>query len=133
MKKILVLVLAAAVSLSGCAGSKSQRLRNDYDSLSARVDALEKKQEYTSTSTEVVDVNYTSKGTTSLNEKVVSMSSRDVQSALKEAGYYNGPIDGKIGPKSRSAIKEFQADNGLKVDGIVGTNTKKALVKFLVN
>ena len=60
-----------------------------------------------------------------------SMTKKDIQRALKNAGYYYGPIDGKLGKKSRKAIKEFQADNGLKVDGIVGRKTKKALLKHL--
>ena len=56
---------------------------------------------------------------------------RDIQRALKNAGYYDGPVDGKLGPKSRKAIKEFQSDKGLKVDGIAGTKTKTALAAYL--
>ncbi|MBD3380065.1 MAG: hypothetical protein GF408_06360 [Candidatus Omnitrophica bacterium] len=61
----------------------------------------------------------------------ISMSKREIQKALKNAGYYYGPIDGKIGNKSKRAIREFQADHGLKVDGIVGSQTKQALLKYL--
>ena len=42
-------------------------------------------------------------------------------------GYYSGNIDGILGTKSVQAIKNFQRDYGLTVDGIVGKNTLKAL------
>lgn len=50
-----------------------------------------------------------------------------IQQRLKELGYYNGAIDGILGNKSITAIKNFQRDYGLTVDGIVGKNTLKAL------
>ncbi len=49
--------------------------------------------------------------------------SRDVQIALKNAGYYNGEIDGKIGPSTRTAIRAFQEANGLTADGVCGKGT----------
>lgn len=39
------------------------------------------------------------------------------QSALSRMGYYNGPIDGDIGPGSRAAIRRYQMRNGLTVTG----------------
>lgn len=48
---------------------------------------------------------------------------RDLQRALKGAGYYNGDIDGEIGPGTRSAIRKFQSDNGLEADGVCGAKT----------
>jgi peptidoglycan hydrolase-like protein with peptidoglycan-binding domain len=50
-----------------------------------------------------------------------------IQTALKNAGYYKGTIDGKIGPKSIKAIEAFQNDNGLKADGKVGRKTWEIL------
>ncbi|MBI4972883.1 MAG: peptidoglycan-binding protein [Candidatus Omnitrophica bacterium] len=47
----------------------------------------------------------------------------EIQTALKNANYYTGPIDGKIGPLSKEAIKKFQQDNGLEADGKVGSKT----------
>lgn len=46
-----------------------------------------------------------------------------IQKALKKAGYYQGPLDGKIGPRTRAAVEAFQADNGLTADGVVGRKT----------
>lgn len=56
---------------------------------------------------------------------------RQIQTALYNAGYDPGPIDGKMGKKTKLAIKEFQKDNGLKPDGIVGNQTWSKLGKYL--
>lgn len=53
-----------------------------------------------------------------------------IQQALKNAGYYNGPIDGKIGPSTRKAVRAFQKDNGMKPDGVVGKGTWKRLQSY---
>jgi hypothetical protein len=50
-----------------------------------------------------------------------------VQSALSLLGYDVGPIDGIIGPRTRLAIMLFQIDHGLRLDGIAGPLTLKAL------
>ena len=42
-----------------------------------------------------------------------------VQERLAQQGYYNGPIDGDIGPGSRHAIANYQADHGLPVNGSI--------------
>ena len=56
--------------------------------------------------------------------------SMEIQTALKNAGYYSGSVDGKIGPKSKKAIKDFQQANNLTVDGKVGPKTWEALNKY---
>jgi peptidoglycan hydrolase-like protein with peptidoglycan-binding domain len=53
-----------------------------------------------------------------------------IQTALKNAGLYNGSIDGKIGPGTRKAIEAFQKDHNLKVDGKVGPKTWTALEPY---
>lgn len=55
----------------------------------------------------------------------------EIQTALGHAGFYAGKIDGKIGPKSKQAIEDFQKANGLKVDGKVGPKTWEALSRHL--
>jgi Putative peptidoglycan binding domain len=52
-----------------------------------------------------------------------------VQSALARRGYYEGQVDGVIGPGTRSAIREFQRDNGLQVTGRIDSQTVQALRK----
>ena len=56
---------------------------------------------------------------------------REIQQALKNAGFYQGSIDGKVGPQTREAIKEFQRANGLHVDGVVGRQTWERLAPYL--
>lgn len=48
---------------------------------------------------------------------------REIQTALKNAGYYAGNIDGKSGPMTKKAIEEFQKANSLTADGKVGPKT----------
>lgn len=60
-----------------------------------------------------------------------TLPSRDIQKALKNAGYYTGPVDGRIGSATRSAIKQFQEDQGLTADGVCGRRTWTKLQQFL--
>jgi hypothetical protein len=51
-----------------------------------------------------------------------------VQSRLANLGYYSGPVDGKVGPKTKAAIRAFQrAHPPLRVDGICGPKTRAKL------
>ena len=43
----------------------------------------------------------------------------DVQRRLARAGYYRGPIDGVMGPGTRFAIRAYERDHGLRVDGAI--------------
>lgn len=52
---------------------------------------------------------------------------RTVQDKLLRWGYYDGRVDGVYGARTYRAVRKFQAKNGLKVDGVVGTSTAKAL------
>ena len=46
-----------------------------------------------------------------------------LQVVLKSYGYYDGKIDGQFGSKSRNALIQFQSNNSLIADGVVGNNT----------
>lgn len=50
---------------------------------------------------------------------------KKLQQSLIDAGYDVGKsgVDGKYGPATESAVKRYQEDNGLSVDGIAGNNT----------
>ena len=61
----------------------------------------------------------------------VDASPQDVQLALKNAGYYDGAVDGKLGPRSQKAITDFQMDHDLESDGIVGRQTWLKLKTYL--
>lgn len=47
----------------------------------------------------------------------------NVQLALRDLGYYRGPIDGLIGPETRSALAAYQQDQGLVVTSAVDEPT----------
>lgn len=56
------------------------------------------------------------------------MTNEQKQCLLKYLGYYKGKIDGIFGKLSREATTEFQKGfGGIKVDGIAGEETEKAL------
>jgi len=52
---------------------------------------------------------------------------KELQQALKDKGFYNGPVDGDIGPKTRAAVKAFKIANGLIANSIAGPKVKKLL------
>ena len=54
-----------------------------------------------------------------------------VQKALKNAGFYTGDMDGKVGPDTREAVRNFQRSNGLTPDGIIGKSTWNLLKKHV--
>jgi len=58
---------------------------------------------------------------------------KQIQVALKKAGFYQGEIDSKIGPKTKKAIIDFQRSKRLKPDGAVGLKTWEELSKYLEN
>ncbi len=51
----------------------------------------------------------------------------DVQAQLQRDGYYDGPIDGILGPMTQDAIAAFQADNGLAVTSTIDEPTLSTL------
>ncbi len=117
--------------LSGCATvNKSelsnQELRNKVSLLEAQlsekdneINSLKEMVKNEPAAMEAVDQN-----SESLNVK-------QIQTALANAGYFDGVIDGKIGKKTRRAIRAFQKANNLQVDGQVGKNTAAALREYL--
>lgn len=52
---------------------------------------------------------------------------RAIQEKLKERGLYSGTVDGIFGTLTQDAVKKFQRQQGLTVDGIAGPATLKRL------
>lgn len=50
-----------------------------------------------------------------------------IQTKLKNWGYYKYDVDGIFGSRTEKAVKSFQSRNGLTADGIVGSATLAAL------
>lgn len=55
-----------------------------------------------------------------------------LQHELAQLSYYEGPIDGVLGPATLAAIINFQRANGLGVDGIAGASTIAKIHQQLV-
>lgn len=53
---------------------------------------------------------------------------REAQHILQALAYYPGPIDGDAGVRTDAAVREFQQDRGLGVDGVIGDETWTALI-----
>jgi hypothetical protein len=51
----------------------------------------------------------------------------DVQSALAREGYYDGPIDGRLGNAMQKALRRYQRDHGLEVTGGISRGVLEAL------
>jgi peptidoglycan hydrolase-like protein with peptidoglycan-binding domain len=79
-----------------------------------------------------IKCNVINKSKNVINKSQIAIGSvKDVQSALNKLGYNCGEIDGIIGLKTAAAIKKFQGDNKLVVDGIAGPKTKEKLKEVL--
>src|SRR5690349_23002645 len=42
---------------------------------------------------------------------------REIQAELQRGGYDVGPVDGRLGPRTKAAIRQYEQQNGLPVDG----------------
>ena len=132
-KRVLLLGVAAffVISLSGCSTASKKKdlemqgLRNQVSALEAQSPA---KTEETASSEQVAAKSETSSESLEKAGDVKDQPTpRQIQAALKNAGYYQGPIDGKLGKKTRKAVKAFQKASNLTVDGKVGKLTWAAL------
>jgi hypothetical protein len=50
-----------------------------------------------------------------------------VQERLQAAGYSPGPLDGRLGPHTRTALRQYQQRKGLRVTGTLDKQTLEAL------
>lgn len=57
----------------------------------------------------------------------------ELQGRLKYLGFYTGAVDGDFGWRTYWAVRNFQYEFGLKIDGIVGQQTKVKLWKATQN
>jgi peptidoglycan hydrolase-like protein with peptidoglycan-binding domain len=106
-------------------------LKYQIKDLTYEIDRLKTKMPTGYSTGSVISAPRVSKGGSNDDILRVEASTQDVQQALKNAGYYAGDVDGKIGDKTRQAITAFQKDNNLKADGIIGQKTWAAMKTFL--
>lgn len=79
---------------------------------------------YTSSETTTIQISFST-----IAQGTRGLQVREAQTLLRDTGYFPGSIDGIFGPRTRDAVMSFQADNGLRVDGVVGDNTWAALMQ----
>src|SRR5699024_5627220 len=53
----------------------------------------------------------------------------ELQARLKHIGFYNGKVDGVFGWSTYWALRNFQYEFGMEIDGMAGQTTKDKLVK----
>lgn len=141
----IALMGVAGLMLSGCAGGQTRqqlaRLQSQVGILEERVGQLERANvtgisdaSFNEPSTNVgasLGVSAPSKAKAASDKTSASPSvkptTHEIQQALKNAGFYQGTVDGKMGPMTRDAIKEFQRVHGLADDGVVGRRTWEKL------
>jgi N-acetyl-anhydromuramyl-L-alanine amidase AmpD len=56
---------------------------------------------------------------------------KEIQSLLKQKGFYFGGLDGDFGPMTEDAVERFQSKKKVTVDGVVGPTTYKLLLSGL--
>jgi peptidoglycan hydrolase-like protein with peptidoglycan-binding domain len=142
MRKLAVIISGAAVLglvLTGCA-TTGKGVSKENDDLKAQIQTLQTQLQ--EKSAEVDSLRKTLSSTTEEKYAAAKFSAgreaatehpsvKDVQSALKNAGYDIGVADGRMGKKTRQAIKDFQKANGLDADGKVGKKTWSVLSTYL--
>ncbi len=62
-----------------------------------------------------------------------SASVMKLQRELGQLNYYEGPVDGLMGPQTIAAIKDLQRQAGLPQTGTMNAATQKALDNYLVH
>jgi hypothetical protein len=146
VRKVFVfsLMVLVGVSLSGCATGRRQTqtelqgLKNQVSSLEAQLQAKDEElyslKEELSRAQEVKESTSVAKKT-GRRKYVPEVKSRpsvkQIQVALLNAGYDPGTVDGKMGKKTRQAIRDFQSAHNLSVDGKVGKKTWSLMREYV--
>ena len=133
----LVALMAAGAMVAGCS-SMGTRAKKDEDlntrvaNLESQVTALNQRVgEVSQSEAPAAEEASSSPQAAPAARSAQKLTVRQIQRALASAGYYKGTVDGKEGPQTRRAVREFQQANGLKSDGVVGSSTRQALAKYL--
>ena len=132
---VLFLLIGFVFLLGGCATAvkkssdlEEQGLRNQISLLESQVEL--KDEEISELKDVIWELNQKQEAK---SVKVVDSkpSTKNIQMALSSAGFDPGKIDGKMGKRTREAVRAFQTANDLKVDGKVGKETWGLLQMFL--
>ena len=114
--------------LTGCA---TPRVHKESQQLQNRIISLEKEIKEKDEKIKLLEEELRERDLAEGKKSTPTITPKRIQQALRNAGFYKGPIDGKIGPQTKEAIKAFQKANDLKPDGIVGKRTWEKLSEYL--
>jgi len=133
------IIFAFTMSLSGCASGRKQKeleiqgLRNQVSALESQLQAKDQEinslKEATTKAPEEKETAVNKKKV--IGEAKSRPTTKQIQIALRNAGYNPGKIDGKMGKLCRDAIKAFQKANNLAPDGKMGKQTWDQLKEYL--
>ena len=138
-----IVIIGGMLALAGCA-TAHKNIDMEMQGLRTHVSELESQLQQRDTQLialqEALDTE--SKERTSLatqlstlTEKYKSVSHtgsvKQIQIALQNAGYDVGKVDGVVGGKTRSAVRDFQKANSLKITGKVDKETWLLLRQYL--
>jgi len=139
---VLAVLLGLVVTSSSCATAKKpkdlemQGLRNQVTVLETQLQAKDNeinslKEALNKVPQEEVKISADLKPKKVVGEVKSRPNAKQIQTALKNAGYDPGVIDGKMGKQTKEAIRAFQRANNLNADGRVGKKTWKLLREYL--
>lgn len=135
MRNMVLAGVLLGVFLSGCASvHKGYGLENQE--LRSRIGYLEAELERKNQELRVLENDFAmSQNSIPIPAKEGKPSGRlslkQIQTALKNAGFYKGSIDGRLGSRTKEAIRNFQKANGLSPDGVAGRQTREKLKIYL--
>jgi hypothetical protein len=108
---VLTVLLSADRTPSGAALVKNQERISDFGSQLVQMVMLQQRQQQSNDARGIQNADRTMK----------------VQQALKDNGFYSGPVDGVMREKTQEAIQSFQQSRDLKVTGTIDEETAREL------
>jgi peptidoglycan hydrolase-like protein with peptidoglycan-binding domain len=135
---VLTVLGVLVLNLSGCA-TAGRNVTRENDNLKAQIQTLQTQLQEKSAEADslrkalssTTEQRYNAAKLAGSTDVIDRPSVKNVQAALNNAGYDCGTPDGRMGKKTRQAIKDFQKANGLEADGKVGKKTWAVLAPYL--
>lgn len=134
MYLIMAFLLVYVFLLSGCATDKRIDVKKSQPVIYEQSRNTYQQEDYARNEKQddLSQKSYIQPGKKKYVEQKQQLSVKQIQRGLKNANFYKGQIDGKMGPMTKEAIKRFQKARGLKADGFVGKTTSIELGKYLL-
>ena len=141
MNKILILsgMATALLLTSGCGKNaskssstfESEEMTEDINSALSNNEEAPQAMTAPTESNGALDAATEPSASADMSGPYVKPTNQEIQESLKNAGFYNGKVDGVIGPRTKKAVHDFQAQHNLTADGRVGRQTWTKLGAYL--